>query len=53
MSLQQDGTLGTRPIEQAPTSHPWRWLVTIIGAVVVCFAIVAGVGTFVNGGLLG
>ena len=53
MSIQQVGTLGQRPIEAAPSSHPWRWLTTILGAVIVCFAIVATVGTFVNGGLYG
>ena len=53
MSIQEDGTLGVRPVQDAPTSHPWRWLATIIGAVVVCFAIVASVGTLMNGGLHG
>jgi hypothetical protein len=51
--MREDGTLGRRPISQAPTSHPWRWLATIIVAVIVCFTIVATVGTFVNGGLNG
>ncbi len=53
MSIQEDGTIGVRPIKGAPTSHPWRWLATILGAVVICFTIVATVGTFVNGGLYG
>ncbi len=43
MSIQEDGPLGGRPVEEAPTSHPWRWLATIVGAVVICFAIVATV----------
>jgi len=53
MSIQQDGSLGVRPIDEAPSSHPWRWLATILCAVVICFAIVATAGTFVNGGLYG
>lgn len=53
MSVQEDGTLGVRPVKDAPTSHPWLWLAAIIGAVIICFAAVASVGTFVNGGLYG
>jgi hypothetical protein len=53
MSIQEDGTLGVRPVRDAPTSHPWRWLATIICAVIICFAIVATAGTLMNGGLLG
>jgi hypothetical protein len=53
MSIREDGTLGVRPVRDAPTSHPWRWLATIIGAVIICFAIVATVGTLMNAGLLG
>jgi hypothetical protein len=53
MSIQEDGTFGVRPVREAPTSHPWRWLATIIGAVIICFAIVATAGTLMNGGLLG
>jgi hypothetical protein len=51
--MQEDGTIGARRIEDAPTSHPWRWLATILCAAIICFAIVASVGTFVNGGLHG
>ena len=53
MSIQEDGTLGAHPVRDAPSSHPWRWLATIIGAVIICFAIVATAGTLMNGGLLG
>jgi hypothetical protein len=53
MSIQEDGTLGHRPIANAPSSHPWRWLATIICGAIICFALVAIVGTFVTGGLNG
>ena len=53
MSPQQHGTLGVRRPEDAPGSHPWQWLATILGAVIICFAIVATAGTLMNGGLLG
>lgn len=53
MQMQKDGTLGVRPIQDAPTSHPWRWLATIIGAAIICFVIVAAAGALMNGGLLG
>jgi len=53
MSIQKDGTLGVRRPQDAPGSHPWQWLATILGAVIICFAIVATAGTLMNGGLLG
>ena len=53
MSWERNGTIGARPIEDAPTSHPWRWLATIVVAAIFCFAVVAAVGGFVNGGPLG
>jgi hypothetical protein len=53
MSIQNDGSLGVRRPEDAPGNHPWRWLATILGAVIICFAIVAMAGTLMNGGLLG
>jgi hypothetical protein len=53
MPIQEDGTLGVRRPEDAPSSHPWRWLATFIGAVIICFAVVATAGTLMNGGLLG
>lgn len=53
MAIQEDGTLGARAIQDAPSSHPWQWLATIIGAVIICFAVVATAGTLMNGGLHG
>jgi hypothetical protein len=53
MSIREDGTLGQRPLSEAPTSHPWRWLATIICGAIICFALVATIGTFVTGGLNG
>ncbi len=50
MAIQEDGTLGARAIQDAPSSHPWQWLATIIGAVIICFAVVATAGTLMNGG---
>ena len=48
MPVQQGGVLGTRRIEDAPTSHPWRWLSLIIFGAVICGAIVATIATFVE-----
>ncbi len=53
MSIQKDGTLGVRGPEDAPGSHRWRWLATIISAIIICIALVATAGTLMNGGLLG
>ncbi len=48
MSPQEDSALGVRPAKDAPTGHPCLWLAA--GAVIICFAAVAGLGTLVNGG---
>jgi hypothetical protein len=53
MSIREDGTLEVRPVGDAPTSHPWRWLATIICGAVICFGLVAMAGTLMDGGLLG
>lgn len=53
MPIQEDGTLGVRRPEDAPSSHPWRWLATILSAIIVCFVLVATAGTLMNGGLNG
>jgi hypothetical protein len=53
MPIQEDGSLGVRHVEDAPTSHPWRWLATIIGAIVVCIVLVATASTLMNGVLNG
>jgi len=53
MPIQEDGTLGVRRPEDAPSSHPWHLLATFIGAVIICFAVVATAGMLMNGGLYG
>ncbi len=50
MSAQEDSTLGVRPVKDVLTGHRWLWLAAIIGAVVICFAAVAGLGSLVSGG---
>jgi hypothetical protein len=51
MTFQQDGT--TRIAGDSAGNHPWTWLAAIAGAVIICFALVATVGTFINSGLAG
>lgn len=53
MTIREDGTLGVRRPEDAPSNQPWRWLATFICAVIICLIAVASVGTFINGGLHG
>jgi hypothetical protein len=48
MPAQHDGVFGTRRLDDAPTSHPWRWLSLIIFAAVVCGAFVATIATLVE-----
>jgi hypothetical protein len=51
MSFQEDGTV--RVAHDYEGNHPWKWLATIVCAVIICFAAVTTAGTFINGGLLG
>jgi len=49
MQVSHDGMIGVRRIEDAPTSHPWQWLGTIIISAIVCFAAVAFAASLANG----
>ncbi len=48
MPVQQDGVLGTRRLEDAPTNHPWQWLSLIIFGAVICGALVATLAALVG-----
>jgi hypothetical protein len=49
MQISHDVTIGVRRVEDAPTSHPWQWVGTIIIGAIVCFAVVAFVARLVDG----
>jgi hypothetical protein len=49
MQISKDGTIGARRIEDAPTSHPWRWLSTVICGAIICFVAVAAARSLFGG----